>query len=119
MEKTVSNTSNYHYNKSPFFCIMKKIKQRRSAFAQVINMRVYKNIEENTLEFAKCNKCGREILINNGIIKEGVFSINYDWGYFSKKDGETHCFDLCEDCYNELIASFVIDAEVKINNELI
>ncbi len=118
MEKTVNVARNYHYIYTMFLCIMKK-KQRRSAFAQVISMRVYKNVEENILEMAKCNKCGKEILVKNGIIKDGVFSINYDWGYFSEKDGETHCFDLCEECYDKLINSFVIEPDININNELL
>ena len=29
----------------------------------------------------------------NGYLKEGAFSINYTFGYFSKKDGMKHCFD--------------------------
>lgn len=82
-------------------------------------MRVYKNIEENTLDAAKCNKCGKSILVQNGIMKEGVFSINYNWGYFSEKDGETHYFDLCETCYNEFVRSFAIEPEINVNNELI
>ena len=27
---------------------------------------------------------------------KGVFRVDYEWGYFSEKDGERHAFDLCE-----------------------
>lgn len=82
-------------------------------------MRVYRNMEENTLKMARCNKCGKDILVENGIMKEGAFSINYNWGYFSKKDGEMHCFDLCESCYDEFVKSFIIEPEINLSSELI
>jgi ribosomal-protein-alanine N-acetyltransferase len=31
-----------------------------------------------------------------------------DWGYFSKKDLQTHRFNLCEDCYDSMVDKFVI-----------
>ena len=45
--------------------------------------------------------------------REGVFSVDYTWGYFSDKDGERHSFDLCESCYDELLRSFRIPAEIE------
>ena len=47
-----------------------------------------------------CNGCGKLIKVENGLIREGVFRVNYDWGYFSEKDGERHIFCLCETCYD-------------------
>ena len=44
---------------------------------------------------------------------EGVFSVDYTWGYFSDKDGERHSFDLCESCYDELLRTFRIPAEIE------
>lgn len=35
------------------------------------------------------------------------------WGYFSGKDGETHRFELCEECYDRLTASFRIPVETE------
>lgn len=66
-----------------------------------------------------CNKCGKKIDVNNGIVKEGVFSITYGWGYFSNKDGETHHLDLCEECYDELIKSFTIPINIVERNEIV
>ena len=47
------------------------------------------------------------------ISQEGVFSADYEWGYFSEKDGERHSFDLCEECYDRLIASFKLPADIE------
>ena len=55
-----------------------------------------------------CNKCGKEIHIQNNIPTGEVVSVEKQWGYFSKKDGQTDAFDLCEDCYDKLAASFKI-----------
>lgn len=32
-----------------------------------------------------CNRCGKEIPVRNGEPQEGVFSADYEWGYFSEK----------------------------------
>ena len=53
-----------------------------------------------------CNKCGKQIKVENEIIKEGSFSVDYRWDYFSNKDGRRHKFDLCENCYDEIVKSF-------------
>lgn len=66
-------------------------------------MRVYK---EEKLEKIYCNKCGREIKVENEIVKEGLFSVDYKWDYFSDKDGMKHSFDICEQCYNEIVKEF-------------
>lgn len=65
----------------------------------------------------KCNSCGRVILTDNGIIKEGVFEAVQKWGYFSGKDLEIHKFNLCEKCYDRITSSFVVPVEVSENNE--
>ena len=58
-----------------------------------------------------CNKCGKEILVKNGISEEDVLSIQKRWGYFSDKDNEVHEIDLCEECYDKWIATFAIPIE--------
>lgn len=65
------------------------------------------------LEAIVCNRCGRHLKIAHGVAEEGVFQAEYQWGFFSEKDGEIHCFDLCEKCYDEMIGGFVIDTEIK------
>jgi len=70
-------------------------------------MRQYKKEEKNVVDKIICNKCGKEI-------KEAdVLSVDKRWGYFSDKDNEVHRFDLCEQCYDEWIASFQIPVDIE------
>ena len=58
-----------------------------------------------------CNKCGRKIR-EEGKLPEGEeLHVEKNWGYFSKKDGEIHKFDLCEACYGEWCEGFSIPVE--------
>ena len=41
-------------------------------------------------------------------VAEGVMHVCKDWGYFSKKDLVRHEFDMCEQCYDKMIAEFQI-----------
>ncbi|MCI8947612.1 MAG: hypothetical protein HFI91_11270 [Lachnospiraceae bacterium] len=66
-----------------------------------------------------CNCCGRKITTENGIVKEGCVSLEIPFGFFSEKDGEIHCFDLCEFCYDRMIADFQIPVEIQEATELI
>ena len=50
-----------------------------------------------------CNNCGHRTDFR--ILKEHV-SVEVSWGYYSKKDGEKHEFDLCESCYDKMIENF-------------
>ena len=59
-----------------------------------------------------CNKCEKAIKVEGDIVKEGLFEAKYRFGYFSRKDGEIHNFDLCEDCYDQITADFLIPPEV-------
>lgn len=82
-------------------------------------MRKYsEEIKRNILEMT-CNKCGKKIKVENGIAHEGVLSIVYGWGYFSEKDGQTHYFDLCEECYDRLIKTFLIPIDIEERNEIV
>lgn len=77
------------------------------------------NTQKNQASAERCNKCGKAILIENGIPKEGVVSFSANWGYFSRKDGEHHSFCLCEDCYDEFVKGFEIPAAVCEKTELL
>lgn len=61
----------------------------------------------------QCNACGRKIAKEKDIIREGVLQVEWDWGYFSEKDGERHCFCLCEPCYDRIRKSFVLPVTVE------
>lgn len=73
-------------------------------------MRKYQNQE--VIELC-CNQCGKKIKVESGIIKEGVYTAEIKWGYFSNKDGQMHSFDICENCYDQMIEAFAIPAEKK------
>ena len=54
--------------------------------------------ENGKLQQVICNGCGKELKIENEIVREGCFAADVRFGYFSRKDGLRHKFDLCEDC---------------------
>lgn len=70
-------------------------------------MRQYKAKETKEISKIICNKCGKEILAVNGRLEEDVLSVDKRWGYFSQKDNQVDHFDLCEQCYDELTATFL------------
>ena len=72
-----------------------------------------KYLDENKVELVSviCNHCGKELLVKNGILNEGCLEVHAPFGYFSKRDGQIHHFDLCEDCYEKMIAGFRIPVE--------
>lgn len=75
--------------------------------------------KEKKIEQLICNKCGKEIKVHHGIIQEGVFQVDYLWNYFSNKDGEIQRFDLCEECYDQMIAAFRYMPEKEEATELL
>lgn len=82
-------------------------------------MRKYVNKKSGKIKSIHCNLCGKEISMENGIITEGVFSADQNWGYFSNKDGQADSFDLCEECYNSITDKFVIPIDSTTIKELI
>lgn len=74
-------------------------------------MRQYHLKEERKTEKIFCNQCGKEIIVKNEMPQEDILTVEKRWGYFSEKDNEVHRFDLCESCYDKLIAQFVIPVE--------
>lgn len=74
-------------------------------------MRKYKKSGE--LETVICNHCGKKLAVEHGILREGAFHADKSWDFFSEKDGEIHHWDLCEECYDQLLSSFRIEADVE------
>lgn len=74
---------------------------------------------ENEKNIVICNRCKKVLKSDKDFLKEGVFSADYAFGYFSRKDGTRHRFDLCEDCYDEIIGSFEIPVDVIEETELV
>lgn len=82
-------------------------------------MRKYESLEENRLSQVICNYCGKELKVENGYLKEGCFCADYVFGYFSRQDGTRHRFDLCEKCYDNMIAKFQVPVEKTDEKELL
>lgn len=82
-------------------------------------MRRYSNDNEKKLIQIICNQCKKELKIDNGYLKEGCFTADYSFGYFSRKDGTKHQFDLCEDCYDRLVAEFAVPVDSSQEKELL
>jgi Fe2+ or Zn2+ uptake regulation protein len=79
-------------------------------------MKKYKN---QILDKIICNNCGKVINVKNTVPEEDYLSIEKDWGYFSKNDGEKHIFDLCEDCVRKIESQMKVSAEIHEQVELI
>ena len=82
-------------------------------------MRKFNDGQDRKLVEVVCNKCGKKLKVENGHLKEYCFSADAVFGYFSRKDGMTQHFDLCEDCYDELTAQFTVPVEEKEELELL
>lgn len=78
-----------------------------------------KYTDNKQLETVWCNMCGKKLVVKEGILREGAAMFDHTWDYFSEKDGEVHHFDLCESCYNELIAQFRLPVDIEEQIELI
>ena len=53
-----------------------------------------------------CNQCGRQIEKNEFGYFDDHLSVEKTWGYGTAIDGDTHIFDLCFECYSDLISKF-------------
>ena len=82
-------------------------------------MRVYTDKKETELEQVVCNCCRKNLLVENGILKEECIHIEHDFGFFGNKDGQSQRFDLCEDCYRKITEKFLIPAEEWERKELL
>lgn len=57
-----------------------------------------------------CNCCGR-VISETGNSKEDYLQVKKAWGYFSSKDLTGHAFNMCEMCYDKMIANFKVPVE--------
>lgn len=80
-------------------------------------MRKYKSNGE--LKSVVCNLCGKKVIVEGGIVREGVMPVQYTWDFFSEKDGEVHTWDLCEECYDSIVNQFRIEPEIQEQVEFI
>lgn len=69
--------------------------------------------KDGELESVICNRCGKKLVVKDGILREGAIRIDHAWDFFSEKDGEVHHFDLCESCYDQMICEWKIEPEIE------
>lgn len=79
-------------------------------------MKIYEN--EKLVKII-CNQCGKEYVVTQEGMHPEYLQVEKSWGYFSDKDGEHHRFDLCEECYDRLLAGFRIPASKAERTELL
>ena len=82
-------------------------------------MKKYLNENESKLAAVVCNGCGKNLLVENGFLKEECISVHHNFGFFGKRDGQIHLFDLCEDCYEKITAGLKIPVQVQEQKELL
>ncbi len=77
--------------------------------------------EQNETEMVKAvgKCCGKNLLVENGLLKEECVHIEHDFGFFGKKDGMSHKFDLCEECYRKITEAFSVPVEEWERTELL
>lgn len=78
-----------------------------------------RKLKNGKIETVICNCCGKTLKSEQGYLKEECVNIEHVFGYFSKKDGIRQKLDLCEDCFDKIVASFVIPVEESEENELL
>ena len=81
-------------------------------------MRKYQRGRDKKLTEIVCNCCGRKLALSDCILTEAVCRIEVEWGYFSEKDGEIHCLDICEECYDKLIQNFAVPPKIESQVEI-
>lgn len=82
-------------------------------------MKWFKEVQDVKRKEMRCNVCGKKLKVEHGILKEDVFTARKEWGYFSEKDLQVHSFNICEECYNKMVSSFVIPVDISIKGEVI
>ena len=80
-------------------------------------MRVYSDQKE--LVEVVCNCCRKSLLVKNGFLREECIHLEHDFGFFGTKDGLSHRFDLCEDCYRKIVEDFLVPVEEWERKELL
>lgn len=75
--------------------------------------------EKNLYNEIICNCCGKVIITKGQLPKKEYIRIKKTWGYFSNKDGQVHTMNICEDCYDKWVATFVKKIDKKEATELV
>jgi hypothetical protein len=69
-------------------------------------MRKYKKVLKNELEDIICDVCSKSCLDERfpEIELAEFATIEANWGYLSKKDGERFNWEICEECFDKIKA---------------
>jgi len=59
-------------------------------------------VTQQRLVAVTCNLCGKTVPKTEPPYLDDWFAAEKTWGYGTVYDGETHSFDLCLECYQEL-----------------
>lgn len=73
---------------------------------------------ENTAKLC-CNRCGRILQQGEKMAEQDFVVIRKQWGYFSKQDGKTMEFCVCEDCMEQWTKEFLIPVKLYDTTELL
>jgi len=63
-----------------------------------------RTVSTKVIDLVVCNFCGEFISKNEHEYLNDYVSISKEWGYFSNYDGQTHCIDICQKCYEKLLS---------------
>lgn len=71
------------------------------------------------MEKIRCNCCGKVLEVDKDIVCEDFVRVKKQWGYFSKKDGITQEFLICEQCVENVTAGFAVPVKEYETTEMI
>ena len=79
-------------------------------------MRIFleKTASQEAVDEVHCNLCAAQIRKNGFGYFEDHFSATKTWGYGAPADGETHSFELCYGCYDDMVKRFQIPPLVSL-----
>ncbi len=77
-----------------------------------------KIVTKKQVKYILCNKCGKKINFKHKFKRQDYLDVKKNWGYHSDYDGQVHSFQICRECYKELINSFEIKPKIKKNSFL-
>lgn len=72
-----------------------------------------KTVHEEKVITLLCNRCGKKHDNHDHIDFSDIESFSHTFGYGTTLDGTKYEFDLCEDCFKEIISDFKIKPEIK------
>ena len=80
-------------------------------FKPGINKRPHGIPEQQVYDDIICDSCNKSCWDCDKMNWENA-EIKATWGFYSKKDGEQHESDLCEDCYDKMLETFKIKPKI-------